>query len=155
MSALDPRDRALTLATLSRMPERLEAWTRRLPEAALRQRSESGGFAPLEHIWHLAELEIVFGTRLGRLRDEAQPHLEDFHGATAATVGRYLEREAAEGLARFRAARTANLAAFGALDEAQWRRGGTQEGLGPLTLAELPGRIMAHDLDHASTFKGF
>ncbi|HJV23621.1 MAG TPA: DinB family protein [Holophagaceae bacterium] len=148
-------DRELALAALSRMPDRLEAWTCRLTEEALRRRTESGGFAPLEHIWHLAELETVFGTRLARLRDEARPHLADFHGDTAATAGRYLERAAAEGLARFRAARTANLAAFAALAESHWLRQGTQEGLGPVTLGDLPGRMMAHDLDHASTFKGF
>ncbi len=146
-------NRVEALASLTRMPDRLEAWARRLPPEALRQRPHPDAFAPLEHLWHLAELEEVFAIRLQRLRDEDHPHLADFHGDTAAVEGRYLERDLEGALLRFRHARSANLAAFAAMTDAQWFRTGTQEGVGEVTLDELPGRMAAHDQDHAAAFQ--
>lgn len=147
--------RTEALEALARMPDRLDAWARSLRPEALRVRPLPEEFAPLEHLWHLAELEDVFGTRLQRLRDEDRPHLADFHGDTAAVEGRYLARDVEGALLRFRHARRANLAAFTALTDTHWLRRGTQEAVGEVTLDELPGRMAAHDQDHAAAFEEF
>ncbi len=146
-------NRTEALASLARMPDRLEAWARSLRPEVLRVRPRPDEFAPLEHLWHLAELEEIFAIRLQRLRDEDHPHLADFHGDTAAVEGRYLERDVAGALHRFPQARTANLTAFTALTEAQWLREGTQEAAGEVTLADLPGRMADHDQSHAAAFQ--
>ena len=138
------------LAALAAFPERLEAWAAALPEGLLRHRPAPEAFAPLEQVWHLAELEAVFGQRLARLRDEADPHLPDWRGDEAAVAGRYLARDLEAGLRAFRAARQANLAAFAVLTEAQWARRGSQEGVGPVDLAGLPARMAEHDAGHAA-----
>lgn len=138
------------LAALAAFPERLEAWAGTLPPASLRHRPAPEAFAPLEQVWHLAELEVVFGQRLARLRDETAPHLPDWRGDQAAVAGRYLERDLEAGLRAFRAARQANLAAFASLTDAQWARRGTQEGVGPVDLEGLPARMAEHDAGHAA-----
>ena len=84
---------------------------------------------------------------------EEHPHLADFHGDTAAVEGRYLERDLEGALLRFRHARRTNLTAFLALTDEAWLGMGTQEGLGEITLGELPGRMAAHDQDHAAAFQ--
>lgn len=137
------------LAELAPMASRLEALLAACPPQRLRARPAPESFAPVEHLWHLADLEAkVYGMRLRRLRDEVRPRLLDFEGAAAAAQGNYLARDPFEALRRFRAAREANLAAFAALDEAAWNREGEQEKLGPLRLADLPVLMAAHDLDH-------
>ncbi|HJW34010.1 MAG TPA: DinB family protein [Holophagaceae bacterium] len=145
--------RTEALEALARMPDRLDAWARSLRPEALRVRPLPEEFAPLEHLWHLAELEEIFALRLQRLRDEDHPHLADFHGDTAAVEGRYRERDVEGALHRFRQARSANLAAFAALTEAQWHRGGTQEAVGEVVLADLPGRMADHDQSHTLAFQ--
>lgn len=142
--------RAEALAALAAFPARLEAWAAALPAEGLRQRPSAEAFAPLEQVWHLAELEVVFGQRLARLRDEAEPHLPDWRGDLAAVEGRYLERDLGDGLRAFRAARQANLAAFAALVGTQWMRRGTQEGVGDVDLDGLPVRMAEHDAGHAA-----
>jgi hypothetical protein len=137
-------------APLQQLPEVLGRLLREIDPSLLRTRCSSGSFALVEHLWHLADLEAEgFGARLARLRDEDAPHLPDFRGDVIALERDYLARDAAAGLAAFAQARSANLAAFAALSEAQWARAGTQEEVGPIALHELPGKMLEHDRGHA------
>jgi hypothetical protein len=139
------------LAPLQRLPEMLGRLLREIDPPLLRTRHSSGAFALVEHLWHLADLEAEgFGARLARLRDEDAPHLPDFRGDVIARERDYLARDAAAGLAAFAQARWANLAAFAALSEAQWGHAGTQQGVGPIVLADLPRAMLDHDRGHAA-----
>lgn len=141
--------RDAALSELEPMASRLEAWLAACPPERLRQRPSPEAFAPVEHLWHLADLEAeAFGVRLRRLRDEDHPWLPDFLGDAQAQARNYLAKDPLEALRQFRSARALNLERFWELSEEAWRRQGEQEGVGPLTLEQLPERMVQHDLDH-------
>jgi hypothetical protein len=136
-------------AALARMPQELAALLQGLGAAAARERRAGIGFSPVEQVWHLADLEHEgFGRRIERLLHERQPVLPDFDGDAVAADRDYRRRSLREGLAAFAAARAANLAHFAGLREEHWARGGMQEGLGPVTLADLPAIMIRHDAAH-------
>jgi hypothetical protein len=121
-----------------------------LPASSHATRPSPGELALVEHVHHLADLEEEgFAVRLSRLLAEEAPQLPDFDGALIARERRYLERTVADGIARFAAARRANVERLRAVTDTQWQRAGTQEGVGRVTLGELPERMLAHDCSHA------
>ncbi len=110
-------------------------------------RVRSGPFALVEHLWHLADLEREgFGARIVRLMDEDDPFLPDFDGERIAREREYLRKDAASALAAFAAARAENLARLLAVTDPA--RAGRQEGVGRVTLGEMPRRMLEHDLAH-------
>jgi len=118
------------------------------PEDQIRN-GVDGSFSPIEHIWHLADLEQQgFAQRIHRLQTEICPDLEDFAGARIAREGNYKQRSWTRGLEEFRNARNANLAILRKLDEQQWLRRGTQHGVGPITMCDMPSLMAEHDDSH-------
>jgi hypothetical protein len=108
-----------------------------------------GGFCMVEQAWHLADLEREgYGERIRRLVAEQDPSLPDFDGARVAAERDYRARSLAEGLAAFAAARAENLARLRALDPAAWDRAGRQEGVGRITLRDVPRMMREHDESH-------
>jgi hypothetical protein len=108
------------------------------------------GFSFVEHVWHLADLEEQgFAVRIARLLAEDDPSLPDFDGARVARERGYRALPLREGLARLAASRRANVERLAAVDAAAWRRGGEQEGVGRITLADLPHKMLMHDRSHA------
>lgn len=135
---------------LEELPRLLSALVARLPDAVLRTRPAGQPFSVVEHAWHLADLEREgFGTRLHRMVHQASPFLPDFAGDRIAEERGYAALDASLGAALFAGARQATLARWDLLSEGDRARGGYQEGLGPVKVAELPARILAHDLSHA------
>jgi AraC-like DNA-binding protein len=113
-------------------------------------RPSSGGFALVEHVWHLAELEAeAFQVRIARLATETAPWLPNFDGDRLAVERGYIARPLAAGVRDFTRARAATVRALGRLRGAAWLRSGIQDEVGYLTLAELPERIVGHDKSHA------
>lgn len=114
-------------------------------------RPAPGAFALVEHVWHLADLEVeAFQVRIARLAREAAPWLPDFDGDRAAAERRYLSRSLADGVRRFTRARAATVEMLGKLRGPAWLRGGMQEQVGYVTLGEQPERILGHDKAHAA-----
>jgi hypothetical protein len=109
----------------------------------------TGAFSPVEQVWHLADLEAEgFGARIRRLQTESNPVLPDFDGTKAARERHYRSKSLAAGLAAFRAARLTNLAALQSLTSEEWSRSGTQEGVGVVSLCDMPAFIGQHDSAH-------
>ena len=137
------------LARLASMPAFLEKSAPRFPGADAQRRGPAGEFSFVENVWHLADLEREgYGERIARLRRETSPFLADFDGARLARERDYQGRSVAEGLAAFAAARGANLAALAEVTETEWSRAGLQEGVGPVTLADVPRLMLDHDAGH-------
>jgi hypothetical protein len=137
------------LADLERMPEWLdEVFAGLSPEDAATP-GPDGGFSPVAQCWHLADLEReAFAVRIERLLTEVEPALPDFDGAQIAAQRRYHLKSLAEGIAAFRRARHVNLAMLRAIPAGDWTRGGTQEGVGRVSLCDLPSLMAEHDLTH-------
>jgi len=114
-------------------------------------RPAAGGFALVEHVWHLAEIETeAFQVRLARLAAERAPWLPNFDGDRLASERCYLARSVAVGVRGFARSRAATVRALGRVRGTAWLRGGIQDQVGYVTLGELPERMLGHDKAHAT-----
>ena len=142
-------DQETMLAELAAMPDFLAAAFGHLPAGDVLLRGAGESFSPVEHCWHLADLEREgYAVRIERLLQETAPALSDFDGARIAAERDYRARSLAAGIEAFRTARAANLARFRATPEAAWLRAGTQDGVGTVALCDLPAMMAEHDADH-------
>ena len=136
-------------AQLGGMAAHLADQSRHFPGESAARRPDDDAFSFVEHVWHLSDLEREgFGDRIRRLREEDDPVLADFDGARTARERDYRSRSLVEGLAAFALARHENLAALRALTDSQRSRSGTQEGIGRVTLRDIPMRMLDHDATH-------
>jgi hypothetical protein len=132
------------------MPGLLRRLIDEVPEPLVRRRAATSESSIVEHIWHLADLEREgYGARITRLLTETAPRLGDFDGARLARERDYAGADLALGLAVFADARRRNLERLRPLDDSVLLRGGEQEGVGPVTLANVVHMMDAHDRDHA------
>ena len=113
-------------------------------------RPAPAAFALVEHVWHLAEIEVeAFQVRLARLAAESAPRLPNFDGDRLAAERRYLARPLAAGVRALTRARAETVRALSRIRGAAWLRGGFQDQVGYVTLGELPERMLGHDRSHA------
>jgi hypothetical protein len=146
---LAPMAQDALLDDLQAMPDHLARAFAALSPAEAAVPGPDDTLAPVEHCWHLADLEQEgYGLRIQRLLDEVDPLLADFDGARIARERDYRSRSLAEGLAAFREARRRNLARLRALTAAEWPRTGVQEGVGPIALCDVPAMMAEHDAGH-------
>ena len=142
-------ERQALMNDLASMPDYL---ARAFEGVSTREATEDGPdgtFGPVAQCWHLADLERQgFGVRIRRLLTEVEPRLPDFDGSAVARERDYRSRSLAEGMAAFRAARGGNLASLGAVRSEDWTRGGTQDGVGPVALCDIPAMMAEHDAAH-------
>lgn len=145
-----PREaRETLLAGLAAMPDFLTKSFAGLPAALQAAPGPDDGFSPVEQAWHLADLETLgFAERIRRLRTEAHPRLPDFAGDVVARERNYRALSLHEGIAAFRKARERNLAAFRDLEPDEWLKTGNQDGVGAVSLCDLPSMMAAHDASH-------
>jgi hypothetical protein len=147
-------DRMMT--ELAAMPHYLETAFGRLPAAHVTRPGPGGAFSPVEHAWHLADLEREgYAVRIERLLTETAPVLPDFDGARIARERDYRSLSLTAGIDAFRAARAANLARLRAIAGEAWHRAGTQEGVGTVALCDLPAMMAEHDAGHRSEIEAW
>ena len=146
---LDPAGRGELLAALEAMPRYLEMTFAGLDADDAARPGPDGLFSPVEQAWHLADLEREgFGVRIDRLLREESPQLPDFDGTAVALARDYRHLSLADGLASFASARRENLRKLRAVPADAWTRGGTQEGVGAVSLCDMPSFLRQHDLAH-------
>jgi uncharacterized damage-inducible protein DinB len=134
---------------LRQMPAVLVEAARRLPGSVVADRPAAGGFAMIEHVWHLADLETdAYEVRIRRILEEAEPELPTFDGEAVAAKRKYRALRLKDGLRKFTEARARNLAALRALEGDAWQRSGVQEGVGKVALRDIPRMMHEHDLSH-------
>lgn len=137
------------LKKLAAMPAFLEQRFASLSPEAAASPGPGNAFSPVEHCWHLADLEREgFGLRLRRLREEAGPVLPDFDGGRIAGERNYRMLSLDAGIAAFRRSRLDNLAVIHCLRDEEWFRSGIQEGVGKISLCNIPGMMLEHDSAH-------
>lgn len=137
------------MAALAGMKKFLREAFGSLPPEQTRMPGPGGSFSPVEQVWHLADLECEgFALRIRRLQTETNPHLLDFDGAKIARERNYRALSLAEGLRAFEAAREANLRTLETLSPEAWMRSGTQEGVGFVSLCDMPTFLHQHDQAH-------
>jgi hypothetical protein len=146
--------RAELVRELEAMPDLLAAAFSGLPPGEAVIPGPDGAFSPVEHCWHLADLErIGYAVRIARLREEIDLYLPDFDGAKVAREREYRKLPLAEGIEAFRRARLANLETLRGLETSERERGGAQEGVGRIALCDLPGLMAEHDRSHRAEIR--
>lgn len=121
------------------------------PAELIHVRPAAGGFAIVEHAWHLSDFEEEgIAVRLRRTMEETNPRLADFPGDVIAAARNYIARDIAEAPVRFAAARAANVALLRSAEDSDWSRTAVQDQVGAVTLASVAKAILIHDVSHAN-----
>ncbi len=142
-------DQRALLAELAAMPRYLGELFAGLPPRQAVQPGPGDLFSPVEQVWHLADLEREgFGVRIDRLLNEQEPQLPDFDGTAVAMARHYRALSLADGLRAFEEARRENLAKLQRVPESAWERSGTQQGVGKVSLCDMPTFLLQHDAAH-------
>jgi hypothetical protein len=132
------------------MPEIVSRLVAELPPPLAARVGGGSPFALVEHAWHLADLEREgYGVRITRMLAEAVPALPDFDGERLAREREYVSADATLGAAVFADARQRNVTRLRSLDARQLERSGFQEGVGPVTIADVAAMMDGHDRIHA------
>ena len=148
---MNRRELESLLLTLESTPALIARAAEELGEELVRRQPSSGGFSLLEHVWHLADLEREgYGVRIRRILSEEEPSLADFEGDRLARERVYRDRDLAEGLATFAIARNRNVRKLRSIHNSDWKRRGTQDGIGAVALEDIPRMMAAHDRAHTS-----
>lgn len=146
MSLHDP---AGNLAVLRETPERIFRLTRDLDRRAETWKPPDDGFSILENVCHLRDIEAEgFSLRIERLLTENDPILPDPDGANLARERGYNSRRLDAELAAFREARHRSLGLLEGAAPAAWRRTGSLETVGRISLEDLVRRMAEHDRGH-------
>ena len=139
------------LLTLESTPALLARAAAALSPSDARRRPGTNCFSFVENVWHLADLEREgFGARIRRILAEENPALANFDGDRIARERNYQDRDLDRGLMMFARARAQNLEALRRLRRADWKRAGAQEGVGRVTLADIPRLMAEHDRSHGA-----
>jgi len=144
------------LKRLEEMPGIVETLFAGLEDAVAAVAGPDDAFSPVEHCWHLVDLEREgFGSRIHRLLAETDPVLPDFDGDRIARERNYGGLSMMEGMKAFREARAVNVAALRRVVGEAWTRSGTQEGEGRVSLRDIPSLMAAHDASHLREMEGW
>lgn len=153
---LSTQARSALLGDLESMPAFLRAALGGLTAERASLRGPDGSFSPVEHAWHLADLEREgYALRIRRLLQEERPHLPDFDGAARARERGYRALSLAQGLAAFEGARRATLRQLRLIRPDDWSREGTQEGVGAISLCDVPAMMAEHDGGHRQEIRAW
>lgn len=153
---LDVAQREALLASLSDMVVYLGATLGRLRADEASAAGPDGMFSPVEQVWHLADLEREgFGRRIERLLAETEPALPDFDGTRIAAERNYRVLSLHTGLTAFAQARARNLETLRRVDPASWYRSGRQEGMGRVSLCDMPSFMFQHDAAHRAEIEAW
>ena len=146
---MNRRELETLLLTLESTPALVARAAEGLEPSQVRQAPATGCFSLIEHVWHLADIEREgYGARIRRILSEQEPQLSDFDGERIAREREYIKRDLAEGLAALAAARARNVAKLRRIRSSDWRRRGVQDGIGPITLEDVPRMMAGHDRAH-------
>ena len=137
------------LSELQMMPDFLATSFRTVSQVEATAPGVDDAFSPVEHCWHLADLEREgYAVRIRRLLEEADPWLHDFDGTRIASERNYKSLSLTEGIEAFRDARLRNITILRTLDAGTWVRRGDQEGVGAIMLCDIPAMMAEHDAAH-------
>ena len=146
---MNRRELETLLLTLESTPALLARAAAGISAVEVRRRPARGGFSFVENVWHLADLEREgYGVRIRRILAEEGPALLNFDGDRTARERVYQERDVERGIAAFTRARQQNLEALRRLSGSDWKRCGAQEGVGRVTLDDIPRMMAEHDRSH-------
>lgn len=143
------RDWPTLLAALAGFPDQVSAWVATWPTPLHRTRPQGTGFALVEHLCHLRDLDAVYAERLQAVLVADLPTLPDVDGTALAQARFYLSQPLAPALAQWCASRAALVDTLTRLPPEARQRCGLRDGLHRTSLHELVMAWCDHDATHA------
>jgi hypothetical protein len=139
---VDAQERSSHIATLRATPGRLKAALSGVPRSLQLWPPAPGKWSILEIVCHMRDMERdAYVARFRRILAEENPSLPDIDGDLYSLEGDYRAQRLSEVLRDWKSQRRETLKILGGLREAQWRRPGTHETAGPLTMEDLLRRL--------------
>jgi len=143
-----------TILALAAFPDQLEAFYEAIPEAYRNwtppswEGIPSESFTAIEQVCHVRDIEIEgYHLRFRRPLEENNPTLASIDGYRLARDRNYVNADAADAFAAFRAARARTIEMISGFDAAQLARPAVFEGA-PITLQGLIHLLCSHDQQH-------
>ncbi len=133
---------------LAETPRRVETLLREAAKDRWRARPASGGWAPIEILGHLADMELIFGVRLRLMLLADRPLLPHLDSDRLAARSRYLQWAPAVAAARFTERRRENLELLDTCSADELNRVGIHPDGHAGTVADLIAALLAHDTSH-------
>ncbi|HEX4598859.1 MAG TPA: DinB family protein [Burkholderiaceae bacterium] len=146
-----PLQRSFThlVQALERFPAQLASVVESLPKPQWTTRPAGSGFALVEHVCHLRDLDSVYGARTRAVLTRDLPSLTSVDGAAWAAQRGYLKAALVPALASFRRLRGRLCLRLKATTGAERKRCGLRDGLRRMSLEDLVREMAEHDQTHA------
>lgn len=145
-------DRAMAgrdaLDVMAAMPALLEAIVRDHSVEILRARPFESKWTPCEILGHVADCELIFGSRLRLTLWENEPTLPGFEENQWVRAQQQNDISPELWVMRFRMLREMNMSVWRLVRDEDWSRAGMHSERGRETLADLRQMIAGHDLIH-------
>jgi uncharacterized damage-inducible protein DinB len=153
---MDEGERRAHLETLKRTPGRLRDALKGVPRRVLSWTPAPGKWSILEIVCHMRDMEReAYLARYRRILSETNPDLPDIDGDVHALEGDYRAQRLAEVVRDWRSLRRECLSVLRGVKGDQWRRTGTHETAGPLTMDDLVRRhAVGNDAAHIGQIDG-
>lgn len=133
---------------LGEMPDAVSAQVGRFPASLWKRKPEGTGFALVEHLCHLRDIDEVFAARVHAVRTKKLPLLESVDGSVLAVERGYLGQNLDDALAAFRAGRARLCQTFARIKPEQLARCGLRDGTLRMTIEDLVRELLDHDRTH-------
>jgi hypothetical protein len=134
---------------LGGFPSKLTAVVESFPKPLWTTRPAGTGFALVEHVCHLRDLDTVYAARARAVLTRDLPSLPSVDGAAWAEQRGYLKARLNPALAAFARLRAALCTRLKATSELDRKRCGLRDGLRRMSLEDLAREMVEHDQTHA------
>ena len=136
------------LAVQSATPQKLARLLKGVPKSRLRKRPEPAKWSAHEIMIHLADTEIVYGSRVRLILGQPGVTVIGFDQDVWVTSLSYGKRSAATALEQFTAMRKANIDLLKAVKPEQWKHFGMHSERGEESVETLVSMMAGHDINH-------
>jgi uncharacterized damage-inducible protein DinB len=142
-------DPAAVIAALENAPSLVVPLVREVPPEVLKRRPAPGRWSAHEHACHLADVHVLFLSRLEQFLSEERPHIEPFDPGTQRPDGELLSADLDEALRRFAEDRRRLVARLRELPPEVWRRTADHDQYSHYSVLIMFRHLALHDCLHA------
>lgn len=128
--------------------KKIERLLKGVPAAKLRKRPAADKWSVADIITHLADNEIICGTRFRMILGAPGTAIPAYDQNSWVTSSHYEKRDARKSLEQFRAVREANLVLLKTLTREQWKHHGVHPERGVETIERIVTLVAGHDVNH-------
>jgi len=143
------RSFSILVEALDTFPSRLAAVVESFPKVRWTARPSGTGFALVEHVCHLRDLDSVYAARIRAVLIGDLPSLPSVDGTALAAEREYLKDSLPEALAAFRRSRRRLCSRLKSATAAERKRCGLRDGARRMNVEDLAREAFEHDQTHA------